>query len=86
MSDVMCLGLPMKVLSCHDTHAVCSASGVERDVSLLLIDARQVAVGDYLIVHLGFAIERIDPQAAKQAQSTWEEWRQFEATERQGDA
>jgi len=73
----MCLGIPMKVIECHSSSAICELDGVQREIALQLIDSKSVRCGDYLIVHLGFAIERIDSSAAKTAQTTWQEWQMF---------
>ncbi len=60
----MCLAVPMLVKSINGSAALCTVDGVERVVSLLLLD--DVRVGDHLVVHAGFAIERLDPEAARQ--------------------
>ena len=80
----MCLGIPMKVVSCHEQLAICDRDGVQREVALHLINAEEVQTGDYLVVHLGFAIERIRQQDARAAETTWQEWR--EHTDKQRSA
>lgn len=59
----MCLALPMRVRSISGSVALCTVEGVDREVSLLLID--RVCVGDHLVVHAGFAISRLDPEEAR---------------------
>jgi hydrogenase expression/formation protein HypC len=52
----MCLAVPCEVVEVTGTKAVVSVDGARRDVDLSLVEG--VAVGDYLLVHAGFAIER----------------------------
>jgi hydrogenase expression/formation protein HypC len=65
----MCLAVPMQVVSCDGFTARCEAKGISRDVSLFLLQHEQVAPGDHVMVHVGFAIEKV---TAEQARSTWE--------------
>jgi hydrogenase expression/formation protein HypC len=60
----MCLAIPMRVVSISGPVAQVEEGGVRREVRVDLIE--QVAVGDYLIVHAGVAIERLDPQEAQE--------------------
>jgi hydrogenase expression/formation protein HypC len=58
----MCLAIPSKITEIENNMAVIDVDGVRRECSLLLVeDAR---VGDYVIVHAGFAISKIDEAAA----------------------
>jgi hydrogenase expression/formation protein HypC len=52
----------MKVVAINGDRAVVDLSGVRREVSMQLIDGG--AVGDYVIVHAGFAIEKLDEAEA----------------------
>ena len=61
----MCLGVPMQVVSVVDDVAIAEIDGVRREASLLML-AEPVAVGEYLIVHAGFAIARIDAEEAEE--------------------
>jgi hydrogenase expression/formation protein HypC len=56
----MCLGVPGQIVSVDDATAVVDFWGVQRQVALDLVDA-PVAPGDYVLVHVGFALRRIDP-------------------------
>lgn len=59
----MCLAIPMQIKEIKsDGMALVSAMGAERDVALDLTP--QAAVGDYVLVHAGFAIEVVDEQYA----------------------
>ena len=59
----MCLGVPMQVISISGTDAVAEIDGVQRAASLMLLDG-EVNVGDYVIVHAGFAISLLDESEA----------------------
>ncbi len=59
----MCLGVPMQVKTIENEMAVCEIDGVQREASLMMID--NVRVGDYVLIHAGFAIEKIDAEEAQ---------------------
>ncbi len=60
----MCLAVPSKVIEINDTTAKVEVDGVVRDTNLMLLD--DVTLGDYVIVHAGFAISKVDEEAALQ--------------------
>jgi hydrogenase expression/formation protein HypC len=74
----MCLGIPMQVKSIDGLMAHCEAKGVEREANLLMLEADGVAVGDYVVVHLGYAMNKISPEEALAA---WEIYDQMLAAE-----
>ena len=61
----MCLAIPACVeqLVAEDS-AIVNLGGVRKEISLALVD--DVAVGDYVIVHVGFALQKLDPEEAAQ--------------------
>lgn len=59
----MCLGVPMKVLSRDGDMIVAEIDGVQKEASAMLL-GDELAVGDYVIVHAGFAISRLDEEYA----------------------
>ena len=59
----MCLGIPMLVKSIENDMATCEIDGVTREASLMMVD--DVQVGDYVLIHAGFAIEKIDEEEAQ---------------------
>lgn len=61
----MCLGVPMQVISVLDDAVIAEIDGVRREASLLML-TEPVAVGEYVIVHAGFAIARIDAEEAQE--------------------
>ncbi|MEJ2508406.1 MAG: HypC/HybG/HupF family hydrogenase formation chaperone [Gammaproteobacteria bacterium] len=65
----MCLGIPMQVLEIDGYVARCEAKGVERDVNLFMMQDAELAPGDYVMVHVGYAIQKMTEQEAR---SSWE--------------
>jgi hydrogenase expression/formation protein HypC len=60
----MCLAIPAQVVELRDGDlAVVELAGVRKEISLALVD--DVAVGDYVIVHVGYALNRLDPDEAE---------------------
>lgn len=65
----MCLGIPMQIVEINGFNARCAAKGVERDVSLFMMQHEPVTVGDFVMVHVGYAIQKM---SEAEALSTWE--------------
>ncbi|VFM95850.1 MAG: hydrogenase expression/formation protein HypC [Candidatus Kentron sp. G] len=65
----MCLGIPMQVETIEGHTARCAAKGVYREVSLFMLQDEKIVVGDCVIVHVGYAIQKLTPQEAR---SAWE--------------
>lgn len=65
----MCLGIPMQIIGVNGYSARASAKGVERDISLFMLQDELPAVGDFVIVHVGYAIQRISEEDARRS---WE--------------
>lgn len=61
----MCLGVPMKVLSRDGEMVTAEIDGVSREASLMLLE-EEVNPGDYVIVHAGFAISKLDEEYAEE--------------------
>lgn len=63
----MCLGIPGRIVALHDVHGLPMGTvdfgGVRREICLAYV-ADQVKPGDYAIVHVGFAISKVDEQEA----------------------
>lgn len=60
----MCLAVPSKIVEINNNVATVDVDGVKRDASLMLLD--DAKIGDYVIVHAGFAISKVDEEAARQ--------------------
>ncbi len=65
----MCLGIPMQITEINGFNARCTAKGVDRDISLFMLQHEPIEIGDFVMVHVGYAIEKMTPQ---EASSTWE--------------
>lgn len=61
----MCVGVPMQVISIEGDQAITEVDGVKREVNLMLLD-QDVKVGDFVIIHAGFAISRLDEKDARE--------------------
>jgi hydrogenase expression/formation protein HypC len=61
----MCLAIPSKIVAIDKSEAVIDVAGVRRKTSLVLLE--EAAVGDYVIVHAGYAIHKIDEAAAAES-------------------
>jgi len=67
----LCLAIPAKVLEVKGNIAkVDFGQGVAREVNIMLVEAK---VGDYVLVHAGYAIEKLDQKAAEESLNTWRE-------------
>jgi hydrogenase expression/formation protein HypC len=58
--------------------ARCEARGVEREVSLFMLQHEEIGRGDYVVVHVGYAIQKVTPQEAR---SAWELYDQILAAD-----
>lgn len=67
----MCLGIPGKVISINGEHAKIDYGGVIKDANVSLVTPK---IGEYVIVHAGFAIETLD---VKEAEESLKLWNQF---------
>ena len=60
----MCLAIPAQVIELRDgDNAVVELAGVRKEISLSLVEG--VQVGDYVIVHVGYALNKLDPEEAE---------------------
>jgi len=67
----MCLAIPARVIEINgDTAKVDFGAGTMRDVNISLVEAK---VGEYVIVHAGYAIEILDQKAAEETLALWNE-------------
>ncbi len=67
----MCLAVPLQLIEINGNAAVGEAMGMKRQIRVDFIENPQI--GDYVIVHAGFAIERLPEQQAMQDLEAWEE-------------
>jgi hydrogenase expression/formation protein HypC len=74
----MCLGIPMQIQEIDGFLARCEAKGVQRDVSLFMLQDEVLEPGDHVVVHVGYAIQKVTPQEARTA---WELYDQMLAAD-----
>lgn len=60
----MCLAVPLKIIDIDGNNATGDSCGIKRDIRIDFV--KNVSVGDYVIVHAGFAIERLDKKQAEE--------------------
>lgn len=65
----MCLAIPMQVCEVDGFIARCEAKGVSREVNLFLLQDETLAPGEFVMVHVGYAIQKMTEQEAR---SAWE--------------
>lgn len=60
----MCLAIPVQVVELRPNDmAICDVGGIRKEISMALVD--DVAVGDFVIAHVGYAINKLDPDEAE---------------------
>ncbi|MCR5844334.1 MAG: HypC/HybG/HupF family hydrogenase formation chaperone [Oscillospiraceae bacterium] len=69
----MCLAIPLQLIEINGSTAVGEAMGMRREIRVDFIDKPRI--GDYVIVHAGFAIERLPEQQALDDLEAWEDVR-----------
>lgn len=79
----MCLAIPMQIIEIDGYNARCAAKGIEREVSLFMLQDEPPAVGDHVLVHVGYAIQVITEQHAR---SSWQLLDEVLGGERAADA
>jgi len=74
----MCLAVPARVesLDAAASSAIVNLDGIRKEISTQLLD--EVAIGDYVLVHVGYALERIDPDEAEKTQLLFDELKAIE--------
>jgi len=60
----MCLAIPMRVIKKDKDKAVVESGGLRRDINISFL--KRVKIGDYVIVHAGFAIEKLNEKRARE--------------------
>ena len=74
----MCLAIPAQVVELRaGDNALVDLAGVRKEISLALVDG--IAVGDYVIVHVGYALNKLDPEEAAKTLALFAEIGQFDA-------
>jgi len=71
----MCLAIPMKVIEIQDNEAVAEVGGARYRANLTLLP--DIKIGEYIVVHAGFAIEKLDEEAALETLKIWQDVAEF---------
>ena len=71
----MCLSIPSKVVKVSDDKMMCTVDtmGVQRDANLMMMEEGDVQVGDYVLLHIGFVMNKIDEEEALASIETYKE-------------
>lgn len=69
----MCLAIPMQIVEIDGYMARCHAKGIERDISLFMLQDETLAPDDYVMVHVGYAIQKVSEQEARSAWQLYDE-------------
>ena len=76
----MCLAIPSKIISIEDSKAIIDVYGAQRNISLMLLQD-EVKIGDYVLVHAGFAIQKLQEDVAKETLGYFDQYLQAIAAE-----
>jgi hydrogenase expression/formation protein HypC len=60
----MCLAVPMKITKIDGFQCTCEAKGIEREVSLFMLQDETIKPGDHILVHVGYAIQKVSEEEA----------------------
>jgi len=69
----MCLAVPMKITSIDGFDCTCEAKGIERQVSLFMMQGEPLEQGDHILVHVGYAIQKVSEQEAADSWALFDE-------------
>jgi hydrogenase expression/formation protein HypC len=70
MGDTMCLGIPGEIIEVHSDRpdlATVDVSGVRRAINIGLLEGEEIRPGDWILIHVGFALSKIDEEEAAAA-------------------
>jgi len=69
----MCLAVPMKITTIDGYQCTCEAKGIEREVSLFMLQHEEIKPGDHVLVHVGYAIQKVSEQEAADSWALFDE-------------
>jgi hydrogenase expression/formation protein HypC len=69
----MCLAVPMRIKHIDGYAATCEAKGIEREVSLFMLQGEPLEVGDHVLIHVGYAIQKVSEEEARSAWDLFDE-------------
>ena len=68
----MCLAIPMEIIEIKGPMAIAESKGVKTEVNIAMMP--DIKLKEKVLVHAGFVIERLDEEAAKEIEATWDEY------------
>jgi len=78
----MCIAIPMRITAVDGATATIEAEGLTQQASLALVP--EAAMGDYVLVHAGYAITVLDETEARERLELFAEWEEFERGQQSG--
>lgn len=69
----MCLAVPMRIKNINGFQCTCEAKGIEREVSLFMLQDERLEPGDHILVHVGYAIQKVSEQDAADSWALFDE-------------
>ena len=69
----MCLAVPMRIKKIEGFQCVCEARGIEREVSLFMLQDEPPEPGDHVLVHVGYAIQKVTEHEAAESWALFDE-------------
>jgi len=69
----MCLAVPMKITAIDGFQCTCEAKGIQREVSLFMLQHERVEPGDHVLVHVGYGIQEVSEEEAADSWALFDE-------------
>ena len=69
----MCLAVPMQIKTIDGYQCTCEAKEIEREVSLFMLQHESLEPGDHVLVHVGYAIQKVSAEEAAESWSLFDE-------------
>jgi hydrogenase expression/formation protein HypC len=69
----MCLAVPMRITAIDGFQCTCEAKGIEREVSLFMLQHEKLELGDHVLVHVGYAIQKVSEEEAADSWALFDE-------------
>lgn len=73
----MCLSIPAKIEKINGETAVCSVGNSTYEASLQMLDLEELNIGDYVLIHTGFALQKLNAEEAEATLKTFEEFKKM---------
>lgn len=73
----MCLSIPAKIEKINGETAVCSVGGSTYEANLMMLSVEELNPGDYVLIHTGFAIQKLDEDEAEASLETFADFKKL---------